>query len=84
MTKILHHDVSNFILLFHNSCHQCQYHKKRIVLKKKKKEQSTETSHERVSAIETIVQHLYWLTNFYRLIMSTGISPTLDNFLNSY
>lgn len=25
---------------------------------------------------ETMVQNLYWLTHFYRLIKSTGISPT--------
>ncbi len=33
---------------------------------------STVTPRERVTGIETIVQNLYQLTNFYRLIVSTG------------
>ncbi len=37
---------------------------------------STVISRERVTPIETIVQNLYRLTNFYRLIVSTDISPT--------
>ncbi len=37
---------------------------------------STATSHDRVTMIETIVKNLYWLTNFYRLFLSTDISHT--------
>ncbi len=39
---------------------------------------STAVSRERATTIEKTVKNLYWLTNFYRIIVSTGISLGLQ------
>ncbi len=39
---------------------------------------STAVSRERVTTIGKTVKNLYWLTNFYRIIVSTGISLGLQ------
>lgn len=34
------------------------------------------TQHCNITEIEMIIQNLYWLSNFYWVMVSTGISPT--------